>query len=579
MVDQAKKQQAERLVARGVAALKARDPQRAQQFLLEARKLDPENTDALLWLTSTTRDPGQRRQILEQVLRIDPGHAQALRALAKLEGQSAPLAQPEAATPASSESPAEGVTSQSEEATPPAPEAPADAIESSGEAVGTVEEMAEDAPQPEAPAQETTPEAEGGPSSLLSRLEPADEEAQEAVPPSPVPTADEMQETAPPLAEVPLEAAQEEAPVTEQPPEAEAPKPEAASTPVVEETSPAEPEAPQIEPEPTSAASAVPAPASPDQADLQPPSVQEMVTQAEASRCPRCGAVMRVREGTTQTYCVFCGYGMEDEAESEATTEVAPIVPEQIWAEARQSRHCLNCGTHSIPPGGQEGALCPLCQQSIFEPSEPVAAQPDVFLPFKLNEAEAAIAIEDEARGGLRRLLGGKVEMTRPRRVLLPVWVFNGKAHIDPGQGVETFTETYRLVPVHTLPQMDSQLLRVASAVPFEEVQPYRAEVIQGAYVLLPSQPFQACVREVRALIERDAREKAQAQLRKAGTLRSTGLLGARPVEIQDLVQRLVLLPVWINEIREGGRLRAGMVNAYTGAVVVGNMVHRQHGR
>ena len=303
-----------------------------------------------------------------------------------------------------------------------------------------------------------------------------------------------------------------------------------------------------------------------------------MVAPTEAGRCPRCSAVMRLKESTGQPYCVFCGYGMEGEAEAEVPGVPAPVVVEPAWPEARAARHCLNCGTHSIPPeDGPDVAPCPLCQQSIFEPSEVLAVQPDVCLPFKLNEAEAAIAIEDEARGGLRRLLGGKVEMTRPRRVYLPVWVFNGKTQVDVGQGAGDFTEIYRLVPIHTLPQMDSQLLRVASAVPFEDVKPYGPEVIRNAYVLLPSQTLQAVVREARTLMERDSREKAQSCLREGE--RGTGLLGARPVEIHDLVQRLVLLPIWINEICDGGRLRAGMINAYTGAVVVGNMVHRQHGR
>ena len=94
MTDQAQKQQAVRLIARGVAALKANDMQRARQLLLEARKLDPENTDSLLWLTSTTRDTEQRRQILGQVLKINPAHPQALQALAKLEGRPAPVEPP-----------------------------------------------------------------------------------------------------------------------------------------------------------------------------------------------------------------------------------------------------------------------------------------------------------------------------------------------------------------------------------------------------------------------------------------------------------------------------------------------------
>ena len=185
MADQAQKQQAVRLIARGVAALKANDMQRARQLLLEARKLDPENTDSLLWLTSTTRDTEQRRQILGQVLKINPAHPQALKALAKLEGRPVPVEPP-----------------------PPAPQADAALEDADSPEVAESDEVLPTAGLvAEAPADAPS----SGTSPLLSRLEPSAEasepiaETLPEVPPEAVAAAPEIASERPVEAAAPLE--------------------------------------------------------------------------------------------------------------------------------------------------------------------------------------------------------------------------------------------------------------------------------------------------------------------------------------------------------------------------------------
>ncbi len=37
--------------------------------------------------------------------------------------------------------------------------------------------------------------------------------------------------------------------------------------------------------------------------------------------------------------------------------------------------------------------------------------------------------------------------------------------------------------------------------------------------------------------------------------------------------------PLWVNDVREGGRMRMGLVNALTGEVALGEPVRRQRGR
>lgn len=455
MTDEANKREAARLVEQGAVALKNRDVKLARKILLAARKLDPTNIDALLWLTSTTSDPAHRRSLLEEVLRIDPGHAGARQALDQLGARSGP-----------------------DEA----------AAESPG-----------DLPEAETPVETVAPVVEA----------PA----------------------APPVA---------------------APQPETAL--------------PQ-----------------PSVGEMAPPEAAHAEDAAAHQRCPRCGAVLRIDERSAAVVCVFCGYGMTGQLGEQDRARA--VDGETAWPEIRQARRCLTCEAYVIYPAGRpvESTPCPLCQQSISEPVDLPYSLPGGCFPFKLSEAEAAIALEDAARGGVRRLFGGRTDMTRPRRVYLPVWVFQGTGVVEyefrGKNGV--FKETYPAVPVHGVPQIDGRLLRVASNLELDEAKPYTSAQGREVFVLLPNHSLQASVRDVRSLILDDVRRKALAKAAAAVARQREAVAEPvfKPGEVRDLAYRLILLPLWVNDVREGGRMRMGLVNALTGEVALGEPVRRQRGR
>ena len=469
MNDQARnrKKEAAQWVARGIAALKAKDIKSARAALLRARELDPQNTDALLWLTRTTRDPRRRKAILERILQIDPQHPLARRALARVNEQlQGTFGEEEVEEKAESPAP--------EPVTPP-----------TGEVVLRTEEIAPSVEEPvvEAPPQEVT-----SPS-----------------PPLAPPTTQEM------------------APVTAE---------EAAS------------------------------------GEVGP---------AEAGRCPVCGAVLRHHERTGQLYCVFCGYGTGE-------PQTGPLVParrarpEVGWPDVSRARRCLTCDTISIPPAGrtEDTTPCPLCQQSIFERTAISLTLPDVCLPFRVSEAQAAITIEDADRAGLGRLLLGRREISRPRQVFLPVWLFSGEGRVEysaPGREGKsrTYSESYRQVPLHCVPQIDGRLLRLASRVDLSQAVPYRPEDGRDAFILLPNVTLQTALHEAHQLMLQDVRQKAQVRVGQ----RVSAQLSVTASEIKDMVYELALLPVWVNEVRDGGRLRMGVVNGYTGEAAIGDLVRR----
>ncbi len=577
MVDEARKQEAAQWVARGAAALNANKVKIARKCLLKARELDPENVDALLWLTRTTADPGKRAAILRQVLKIEPGHPGARRALARLRQQLAERrseAGPAADIPRfiEEEEQEPGAPSTGPSVAPPAVEPP------------PVE------PVLKAPAEETPVGAE--------EMAPEAWEA-EAVEVSAAGEAP-LSSAAPPVGEV---AGAEEATEVEQPPLSLPDVEELAPMPAAEAVTEAGEGA-------TEAAAAAEVTATEEDlvdamlaelattgtGELVPSAVAEAPPPIKQERCPRCNAVMRTNERTGSAYCVFCGYGMVGD---QPAVLAARKRPEQPWPDIQQARHCLTCDTISIAPVERPSheTPCPLCQQSVFEgaPSMPL---PDSYLPFKISEAQAAIALEDIGTGALQRLFGGRRDLSRPRRAYLAIWRFSGVGQVAyefPGYedlgGV--YTENYPAVVIHGLRQIDGELLRVASNVDLDDASPYQAEVGRESFVLLSNMSLHTALHEARGLMLNDTRQRARERIRpsvrkgdkRAGALdsplaasasRGDAAMTIVSSDVQDMVYEVMLLPVWINEVREGNRLRMGLVNGYTGQAAVGQLVRRQ---
>ncbi len=563
MVDEARRREAIQWMQMGIVSLKNQEVTQARQCLLKACSLDPENVEALLWLTNTTGDPRERQRILQRVLTIQPDHVQARRALEKVERElSKTTAQPirRGTSPA-----------QDRERKPVAPggrqeELPA--LDTAG--------SPNVAPTPETVSTPSVEDEETG--GLLARLSAFSSAAASQPEERPAPSA-AVQDTTPvsDLRAALGEIAEEPA----LPPTDAAETPPAPALPIGRRSA----QAGEI-PLPLPTAEDM-APVSGTVEDLEIEADLERLAQArpdeDLGRCPRCGAVLRAHPRTGAPHCVFCGYGMTSE-QAQAVPTVARLRPEQPWPQARLARHCLTCDTISIAPTNASAEVgCPLCGQAIFEPETSAPALPDCYLPFTVSEAEAAIAIEDAAGGGRGRLFRARVEMSRPRALYLPVWLFDGEGQVKyerPGADGGVYTESYHLLPVHGVPQIDGPLLRVASHVDLDHAPNYAPAAGREAFVLLPNVTAVAAAAEARGLMLRDVRQKAQERLRSS----DTGLLARRataaPIitdsQVQGVVYQLALLPVWINDLREGGRMRLGLASGSTGRAAVGEPVRRR---
>jgi tetratricopeptide (TPR) repeat protein len=518
MVDETNRIEAREWVRKGRAALRAKNIKIARECLHKARDLDPSNSDAWLYLAVITRDLRKRKAILERVIAIDPGHEKALAALARVEDQ---LLQ-QVSDMDESPQPTVHVPEPGEKEA--SAEEQASELQTADDGYAVVEE-AEDVAAPDAVHGESRklPEFDGS-------LEQADAAMMQAHLNAAISKAESLMAAMAGLAHH---------------------ETEAASTIEVTGT------------------------------DVEDPT--QSIAQVSLGRCPRCGAVMRAHHDTGRGVCVFCGY--ESSAAESGVSAVLWTNATVPWPVSQQARHCLTCDTISVPEVGQglEASPCPICQQSIFEPFLGGVGTPDSQISFQVNEAQAAIALEDApARRGTGLRLRRQRQMSRPRKAYLPVWYFNGVSQTEyelggRAQNRGRHSEAYENVPVHTVPQIDGELLRLASDVDLAETRPL--ESLEGILLLLPNIPVQTALTDARGLMLQDTRQKARRKVRTTGSpaeREAADSIAFRIATIEDMTVQLVLLPVWLNEVHDGGRLYTGLVNGVTGKAMLGPAVRRR---
>lgn len=291
---------------------------------------------------------------------------------------------------------------------------------------------------------------------------------------------------------------------------------------------------------------------------------------AGGERCPDCGAVLRPHARTGRPVCVFCGYGTRGEAQT--APRIVRAYPEQEWPDDVSTRHCLKCNAISILPLNlPRDTPCPVCMHDVLEPGGKTAPVPDVLLPFQVDESHAAVALEDvrlEGRG-LTGLLSSR-RMTRPRPMVLPAWLFTGVGHVRytvDGADQEMEHGFERIVIPGTR-QFDPALWRVASAVPFDGAERCDPEVIAHdaqVFAVLSTLTCQAAFQEAQGVIASAMRRRVRASMQDSGLAVDIGAITQR-----NLVVRQVMLPVWVNELRQGSHVYMGLVNGVTGQAAAG---------
>jgi ribosomal protein S27E len=315
--------------------------------------------------------------------------------------------------------------------------------------------------------------------------------------------------------------------------------------------------------------------------------------------CPQCGGGLTYDEREKAVTCKFCGYMVVDADDLDRTDTHSTVLAGNVkrkraaknWNIGQKWLHCTSCGSITTLSRNTLTSTCRFCD-SRHVLQESVTAQfeePDLIVPFSIDEQAAHAAVEKHLRSGIRRitrLFADAIDRIELKGSYLSFWVFDADMIVNwswtnaPASGKH--------------PVLLSDVLFLSAPTPpiklTEKIEPY--DLRQGVdydprlLAVYPAQLYdmdmtQASI-DVRPRLSREACRKAETGLRVRrpagyGNDDDPGRLQTNAYT-QFLTYRLALLPIWVGQlIEEDGDTQQVLVNGQTGRVTLGKL-QRQDG-
>ena len=330
--------------------------------------------------------------------------------------------------------------------------------------------------------------------------------------------------------------------------------------------------------------------------------IKEPIADALQTKCKSCGGIMQYSPVDEDLKCVYCGKKAEldqtaaeieendfnhwkdraDENNEEHTVEVTEI-------------KCRQCGATTTLEPNISAAKCVFCSTPLIlqEASVKRFWQPEYLLPFRITEKES--------NANFKKWLGNKwflpsqikkggVNNEMFKGVYLPFWTYDADTYTEyRGERGEDRTETSRNNKGEEIRRTitDWYPTRGDVSVPFDDI------VVPAAKTLPPyimnrltnwdmmnsvayRHEFMAgFITEIYQIDFRDGVEKAKEKMDNVieSTIRSDiggnkQKIRSKNTQYNDLMFKLLLLPIWISAFQFNGKLYQFVVNGRTGQVI-----------
>lgn len=325
--------------------------------------------------------------------------------------------------------------------------------------------------------------------------------------------------------------------------------------------------------------------------------------------CPQCGGGLHYEPGASQVTCQYCGYKLvmqevnllEREARLVGDLRLQRRMQGHIWGEVDRIVHCEGCGAELTMTRhlSRECVFCG-CTSVLVEDNVQRFEQPDGFLPFKLDEEQAAAAVEKAQHSTAQRLkswwVGKERKLIGMKAIYLPFWVFDGFVEMraqasspfdhDSGSGIAVssglMTPRPRSVPLRRTMMFDNLLYSAVEFPPpqlLHKIRPFELKaLVPYDPRLLADWPAVLYRRDVEEAVEDASDEMLAKAVWKAGPLIATEsdqpAQLRRTFQVTSVTYQLVLLPVWVALVQREDRYRLALVNGQTSKVTFSSPVH-----
>ena len=311
------------------------------------------------------------------------------------------------------------------------------------------------------------------------------------------------------------------------------------------------------------------------------------------TKCPQCAGALHYEPGAREVVCPYCSHQLNLREINLLEEEATPIGDLQLrrryrghtWAEVQRIVRCQSCGaeltmTHRL------AKHCLFCGSTnvLLEDNRRTFEQPDGFLPFKVNQQQAAAAIHKTQHSGLRGLktwLSGKEQQVRALQgVYLPFWVFDGfveaRSWIAHGPQLVPAGGT---TPNAGMWMFDNLLFSGADVPPpplVKRLFPFNLDaMVPYEPHLLADWPAKLYNLDVEMVAENAYDTMIAMARQRAGPLTapepsSEVIHLRRSFQVSNATYQLVLLPVWVALVQHKDKHSLVLVNGQTGKVAFG---------
>ncbi len=329
---------------------------------------------------------------------------------------------------------------------------------------------------------------------------------------------------------------------------------------------------------------------------------KQPITDALQTKCKSCGGIMQYSPADEDLKCVYCGYvakldhaaaeikendfnlwkNRADENSEEQTVEVTEI-------------KCRQCGAITTLEPNISAAKCVFCSTPLIlnEASIKRFWQPEYLLPFKTTEKDS--------NANFKKWLGkkwflpselkkGGVNTDMFKGVYLPFWTYDAETHTEyNGERGDDRTESYRNNKGEEVRRTvtDWYLASGVVSVPFDDIvvpaaQSLPPNIMNGLTnwdmfncVAYRKEFLAGFITEMYQIDFRDGVQKAKEKMDSVidSTIRSDiggdkQKIRRKNTEYNDLMFKLLLLPIWISAFKFNGKLYQFVVNGRTGQVI-----------
>ena len=330
--------------------------------------------------------------------------------------------------------------------------------------------------------------------------------------------------------------------------------------------------------------------------------IKEPITDALQTKCKSCGGFMKYSPADEDLKCVFCGRIAEldqtaaeiEENDFNYWKDRADENNEEHTLEVTEIR-CRQCGAQTTLAPNISAAKCVFCSTPLIlnEASVKRFWKPEYLLPFKLTEKQSSANFKDwlSKKWFLpSELKKGKVQNDMFKGVYLPFWTYDADTYTEyTGERGDDRSETSRNNKGEEIRRTITDWYPASGdvSVPFDDIVVPAAKTLPAKIMnQLTNWDRMNCVKyrhefmagfitEIYQIDFRDGVEKAKEKMNNVidSTIRSDiggnrQKIRSKNTQYNDLMFKLLLLPIWISAFKYNGKLYQFVVNGRTGQVI-----------